>query len=114
MTLPFLDMHVEAALGPYDTVPFPPFPAKHIAVAPIRVRRIKLGMQRRRSSFRVPIPWIFINDLSGLVISSIDVIDPIYRIAPMDTDVRAVYAAERSVELKRRRVTGSVASVVAG
>lgn len=60
----------------------------------------------------MPVPWIFINDLSGLVVPPIDVIDPIYRIAPMNADVRPVYAAERSVELQRRRVTGAAAGVV--
>lgn len=44
MTLPLLDVHVEATFGPHDAVPLAPFPAKDVARAPVRVRRIELGM----------------------------------------------------------------------
>uniref|UniRef100_A0A8D8PGJ8 (northern house mosquito) hypothetical protein n=1 Tax=Culex pipiens TaxID=7175 RepID=A0A8D8PGJ8_CULPI len=112
MTLPLLDVHVEATLGPHDAVPLAPFPAKDVARAPVRVCRIKLGMQRRRSHLRMTVPGVLVRNLARLVIPAVHVVDPIDRVAPVDVDVGAVDLGP--VELQRGVNAAVVAGVPAG
>lgn len=70
MASTFLHVDVIAALGPHYAVPFPSLSTEHVALGPVRVRRIELGMQRRMFDFLLRISHrIFVDNLARFVTS---------------------------------------------